>query len=155
MGNYKMLLEKNHYKSVVEQQKQRQQLYVERSKRKQLEKRKLSLYFAKQQLQKYSNQPIYYNHFTAHIRSEHQTTGGETDDHVRKKFERWLYWRKFGATVVTECELKYKGKIIRPDLIILFNNGEIRCEEIVVSEREASIVEKKNKYPFPIEIIES
>jgi len=75
---------------------------------------------------------------------------GETDEHIRAKFERFMEWRKHGATVFTELILK-NGK--RPDLIICFANGDVFIEEIAVSESEHSLEAKKNPYPFPIKVI--
>ena len=73
---------------------------------------------------------------------------GETDNHVRAKFERFLHWRKYGASVFTELILK-NGK--RPDLIICLNNGEVFIEEILESEKEENILlNKKEAYPFKI-----
>lgn len=74
----------------------------------------------------------------------------ESDAHVRMKFERFLHWRKFGATVFTEVRWKEAG---RSDLVICLNNGEIFIEEIVSSEKEESLLLKAEKYPFPIKII--
>jgi len=75
---------------------------------------------------------------------------GETESHIRKKFEQFLEWRKFGATVFTELILKNKK---RPDLVICLNNGEVFVEEIVESETEASLAAKDSSYPFPIKVI--
>ena len=75
---------------------------------------------------------------------------GESDIHIKKKFERYLYWRRFGATVYVELRL-LDGS--RPDLVICLNNGEIFIEEIVESEKEASLLLKEEKYPFPIKIV--
>lgn len=75
---------------------------------------------------------------------------GESETHIRKKFDRFLEWRRFGATVFTELRL-LDGS--RPDLIVCLNNGEIFIEEIVESEKEASLLLKEEKYPFPIKIV--
>ena len=74
----------------------------------------------------------------------------ENEAHIRTKFERYLYHIKSGRTVFTELILK-KG-MGRPDLLII-NKGEIWIEEIVNSEKEASLIKKKKKYPFPVNII--
>jgi len=76
----------------------------------------------------------------------------ESEKHIRKKFDRFLEWRLFGATVFTELRLKDGS---RPDLIICLNNGEVFIEEIVESEKEESLLLKEDKYPFPIKIIKS
>jgi len=76
---------------------------------------------------------------------------GESPRHIKKKFERWLYWREFGATVFTELRLK-NGR--RPDLIVCLNNGDVFIEEIVESEKEKSIIDKRKDYPFEIRAIE-
>ena len=74
----------------------------------------------------------------------------ESDNHIRKKFERFLEWRRFGAVCFTELILSNKK---RPDLVICLNNGEVLVEEIVGSETEASLIAKDKSYPFPIKII--
>ena len=75
---------------------------------------------------------------------------GESDEHRDKKYERWCYWRKKGFNVVTEAILT-NG--LRPDLII-FNGNEIFIEEIVNTEKKASIEKKKENYPYFLNIIE-
>lgn len=75
---------------------------------------------------------------------------GESDAHIKKKFERYLEWRRFGAIVFTELILLGGN---RPDLVICLNNGEIFIEEIVESEKGASLLLKENKYPFPVKIV--
>ena len=67
-----------------------------------------------------------------------------------KKYERWCYHRSLGRIVF--CELRLKNNMGRPDLIII-DNGFVWIEEIVKSEREGSLIEKKNKYPFKIRIV--
>ena len=74
----------------------------------------------------------------------------ESEPHIRAKFERWLHHRSLGRTVFTE--LRLKNGLGRPDLIIVAN-GMIFIEEIVCSEKEKSIKEKKNKYPWPLTTI--
>ena len=74
----------------------------------------------------------------------------ESEAHIRKKFERFLEWRKFGCVCFTELVLSNKK---RPDLVICLNNGEVLVEEIVESETEASLIAKDKSYPFPIKII--
>jgi hypothetical protein len=73
----------------------------------------------------------------------------ESDAHARMKFERFLHWRRFGATVFTEVRWREAG---RSYLVICLNNGEIFIEEIAVSEKEESLLLKEEKYPFPIKI---
>ena len=75
---------------------------------------------------------------------------GEKDPHIRGKFERWLYHRRRGCIVFTE--LRLKDGMGRPDLLII-DNGEIFIEEIVNTEKEKSLLLKKDKYPFPMTII--
>ena len=70
----------------------------------------------------------------------------ETDAHILKKFERFLYWRRLGAVVFTELILK-SGK--RPDLLIV-TDQKIFIEEITQSEKEESILLKKEVYPWEI-----
>jgi len=72
---------------------------------------------------------------------------GETDAHRDKKYERWCYHRKLGRTVFTELILK--KNLGRPDLVVV-DKGFVFAEEIIMSEKEASIIEKRKKYPFPI-----
>lgn len=78
-------------------------------------------------------------------------SNAETDTHIRAKFERFLYWRKFGATVFTE--VRWKEGMGRSDLVVCLNNGEIFIEEIVCTEKEESILNKEERYPFPIKVI--
>lgn len=77
---------------------------------------------------------------------------GETEEHVRAKFERFLHWRSMECTVYTELILK-NGK--RPDLIICQNNGDIFIEEIMESESDESIELKEKSYPFPIRLVKA
>jgi len=74
----------------------------------------------------------------------------ESKEHRDKKYERWVYHRELGRTVF--CELRLKKNMGRPDLIII-DKGFVWIEEIVKSEREASLILKKNKYPFKIKIV--
>lgn len=78
--------------------------------------------------------------------SMHRTA--ESVSHIRKKFERWLYHRKLGRHVFTE--LRLKDGLGRPDLVVLCENGDVFCEEIVESEGEKSLESKHSKYPFEI-----
>jgi len=73
----------------------------------------------------------------------------ESDDHINKKFERFIHWRKFGAAVFVEVRWKNGS---RSDLVICLNNGEIFIEEIAVSEKEENLLLKEEKYPFPIKV---
>jgi len=73
----------------------------------------------------------------------------ESEAHIRTKFERYLHHRKAGRTVYTE--LRLKAGMGRPDLVVV-GKGFIFAEEIVSSEKEASLIKKKKKYPFPISI---
>ena len=75
---------------------------------------------------------------------------GESEEHVDMQYERWKHHRKSGRTVY--CNLVLKRGMGRPDLIVV-DKGFIFIEEIVRSEKEGSIIEKKNKYPFPINTI--
>lgn len=70
----------------------------------------------------------------------------ETDEHIRMKFERWLYWRRQGASVFTELILT-SG--LRPDLVIVTENN-IFVEEITQSESDKSIELKKQEYPWEV-----
>jgi len=75
---------------------------------------------------------------------------GETEAHLDKKYERWKYHRSLGRTVY--CELIFSHGRGRADLVIV-DKGFVFIEEVVKSESEASIVQKKNKYPFPVVVI--
>lgn len=75
---------------------------------------------------------------------------GESEEHINKKFERWKFHRKAKRDVF--CELILKNGMGRPDLLII-DKGFIFIEEIVKSEKEASILIKRNKYPFNINVI--
>jgi len=74
----------------------------------------------------------------------------EKEPHIRMKFERYLKHIQLGRTVFTELILK--KDMGRPDLVVV-DKGFVFVEEIVNSEKEASIIKKKLKYPFPIQII--
>jgi len=76
----------------------------------------------------------------------------ESDDHIISKFKRFHYWRRQGADVYTELILNKQNKGLRPDLVIV-NDEDIFIEEIVSSEKEASIVKKRKDYPFTITVI--
>jgi len=88
--------------------------------------------------------------FRATIPQEDHKKICESEKHIRAKFERWLCHMKLGRTVY--CELRLKEGFGRPDLIIV-DNGWVFCEEIAVSENEASLRAKKKKYPFPTNIV--
>lgn len=75
---------------------------------------------------------------------------GESDEHVRLKFERWLFHRKQGRLVF--CELILKDGMGRPDLVVI-QDGDIWIEEIVCSEKEESIARKRKKYPWPLRVV--
>ena len=76
----------------------------------------------------------------------------ESDDHVIAKFKRFHYWRRQGADVYTEIILNKQNKGLRPDLIIV-TDKDVFIEEIVSSEKEASIVKKRKDYPFTIIVV--
>lgn len=75
---------------------------------------------------------------------------GESMSHIMMKFQQFLEWRKFGATVYTE--LRWKNGT-RSDLVVVLNNGETFIVEVVESESEQSLLEKSTKYPFPIKVV--
>lgn len=75
---------------------------------------------------------------------------GESLEHIKAKFKRWLYHRKLGRIVF--CELILRNGLGKPDLVIV-DGGFVWAEEIVVSESDKSIEAKKGKYPFPIQVI--
>jgi hypothetical protein len=75
---------------------------------------------------------------------------GETDDHRDTKYERWKFHKKCGRLVW--CELRLRNGMGRPDLVVV-DKGFTFIEEIVCSEKEASIVLKKDKYPWPISVV--
>jgi hypothetical protein len=77
---------------------------------------------------------------------------GETDEHIKKQFERWLYWRRLDIHLLTNPILNTGD---RPDLMILFNNGYISGEEIKCSESIESLEAKAKRYPFPFEVIKT
>jgi len=92
------------------------------------------------------------NCFKASFGKEKSDTqqGGESDAHRDKKYERWCYHRKLGREVFTELILR--KNMGRPDLVVI-DKGFVFIEEIVESEREESITEKRKKYPFPIHVV--
>lgn len=90
------------------------------------------------------------NCFRASIKKEDQERGGESEEHLDKMYERWKHHRKNGRTVF--CNLILRNGMGRPDLVIV-DGGDVFIEEIVKTETEASIISKREKYPFPIIII--
>jgi len=74
----------------------------------------------------------------------------ESEEHLDTKYERWKYHTRRGRTVYTELILK--PGLGRPDLVIV-DKGHIFCEEIVKTEKEASLIAKENKYPWPVSVI--
>ena len=74
----------------------------------------------------------------------------ESEPHVMAKFNRFRHHFMAGRTVFTELVLK--PGYGRPDLIVV-DGGNVFAEEILVSEKDHSIREKKLKYPFPISVI--
>lgn len=88
--------------------------------------------------------------FRATIPKDHHKKVCESEKHIRAKFDRWLHHMKLGRIVY--CELRLKEGFGRPDLIVV-DNGFVFCEEIAVSENEASLRAKKKKYPFPTNIV--
>ena len=90
------------------------------------------------------------NCFQARPQQEGSDNKPESDDHIRAKFERWLFHIKVGRSVFVELPLKEGYG--RPDLIVV-DKGFVWAEEIVVSEKDASITAKREKYPFPISVI--
>lgn len=70
----------------------------------------------------------------------------ESEEHIRTKFERWLHWRSKQFDVLVEGRLINN---LRPDLIV-WNENEMFIEEIAESEKEASLIKKKQKYPLPL-----
>ena len=88
--------------------------------------------------------------FRATVPKESDEKVAESIPHIQKKFERWLHHRSLGRIVY--CELRLKEGYGRPDLVVV-DNGHVFVEEIVCSEKEASIIEKKHKYPFSVQVI--
>lgn len=76
----------------------------------------------------------------------------ESPEHMDTKYERWKHHRSLGRIVF--CELPLKDGMGQPDLIVV-DKGFIFIEEIIKSEKEASIISKKSKYPFPINVIKA
>ena len=70
----------------------------------------------------------------------------ETDEHIDKKFERFKYWRRLGATVFTELILNTG---LRPDLVIV-TDQKIFIEEVTQTESDESIELKKKEYPWEL-----
>lgn len=74
----------------------------------------------------------------------------ETPLHRDTKYERWIHHKELGRKVF--CELILKPPYGKPDLIVV-DKGFIFIEEIVVSEKEASLIKKRKKYPWPVNVI--
>ena len=75
----------------------------------------------------------------------------ESDAHRDKKYEQWVKYRKEGCDVLTE--LRLKNGMGRPDLVVVWNNGDIEIIEIVSSEKEESIKLKEKKYPYLLKVV--
>jgi hypothetical protein len=73
----------------------------------------------------------------------------ETIKHIIMKFIRFIYHRKLGRIVFTELRFS-KGRG-RADLVVV-DKGNVFIEEIVVSEKEKTMLLKQDKYPFPVKI---
>ena len=71
--------------------------------------------------------------------------------HIKAKFDRWYHWRRKGFDVLVEGRLINN---LRPDLIV-WNENEMFIEEITHSEKEESLIKKKQKYPLPVYIHKS
>jgi len=93
------------------------------------------------------------NCFRASFSSKGRGNKPESPEHIKTKFERWMYWRGKNFDIITEGRLIIKDKTedrhLRPDLIV-WNENEIFIEEIVCSEKEESLIKKKKIYPFPV-----
>lgn len=79
----------------------------------------------------------------------------ESEAHINKKFERWKFWKGKGFDILTEARLVNPAKSqknIRPDLIV-WNEYELFIEEIVASEKEESIINKKKIYPYHVNVV--
>ena len=74
----------------------------------------------------------------------------ETPLHRDTKYERWKHHKQLGRLVW--CELRLKPPHGITDLTVV-DKGFIFIEEIAVSEKEASLIEKKRKYPWPVSIV--
>ena len=75
---------------------------------------------------------------------------GESEEHLDKKYALWKEYRKMGATVFVELRLADGS---RPDLVVVWNNGQIEIVEVAESEKEESLLAKEDKYPFPIKVV--
>ena len=75
----------------------------------------------------------------------------ESMQHILAKFIRYIHHRQLGRVVFTELIMKNNK---RADLIIV-EGGFVWVEEICVSEKEKSIIQKKKDYPFPIQVIKA
>ena len=75
---------------------------------------------------------------------------GESEAHLDKKYALWKEYRKAGAIVFVELRLADGS---RPDLIVVWNNGQIEIVEVAESEKEESLLAKEDKYPFPIKVV--
>ena len=74
----------------------------------------------------------------------------ESKKHRDLKLREYIKARDSGMKVY--CELQFSNGL-RPDLVIVNKEGEIKIVEIVVSENKDSIEQKRKMYPFPIEVI--
>jgi len=128
------------------------QQQIEKRKNRILSKRKATIQYGIDQVKKFADGKKWAGSHASCFRCSLPGKGEKTE-HIYKKFERWLYHRELGRTVF--CELVLKEGFGRPDLIIIDRDENVFIEEIVNSEKEASIILKKKKYPFPIKVIKT
>tara|TARA_R100000750_G_C2281262_1_gene71308 strand:+ start:189 stop:560 length:372 start_codon:yes stop_codon:yes gene_type:complete len=84
---------------------------------------------------------------TAHVNCFRASFGkAESKEHIVEKFNRWMHWRYKGFDVLVEGRFVNN---LRPDLIV-WNENEVFIEEIAHSEKEASLIKKKENYPLPV-----
>lgn len=137
------------YQKLQNRRQSKFQEQLEKRQNRMISKRESSLFSAISRVKEEADRSTW---CTAHDNCFTCTFGpGESEAHIDAKFQRWKHWRKHGATVFTEVRWKDGGG--RSDLVICLNNGEVFIEEIVCSEKEQSLMQKEDKYPFRFEVI--
>ena len=78
-------------------------------------------------------------------------TSTESKEHIRVKAEVCAWLLKNDFHFWTECSFKSKQ---RADIVALHKSGISYCLEIVNSEKEKSILKKKNTYPLDLIVVD-
>jgi hypothetical protein len=127
---------------------------IEKRKNRERSKRMSSIFYAINEVRQVARRDTWTTNHCNCFRCSPSIDGkGESDAHIRKKFELFLEYRKLGYICFTELILD--SNLGRPDLVVCGNDGGVEIIEIVESESEASLKKKENKYPWPIKVVKA